>query len=349
MIRIVSVVVVLAIILCACGVQEIDKEEEYITIVNTIAHSLIKDIEMATNIEIGDTLLGEIEQGEDGGKQLRIYFDNDTIKIFTDTSKNNFKLCEGEEKNAVPVFEDGLYKNNGVDITYNYKKLDTSTTIILDISVIDPKNVDSDTKMPKVLFERQVACRPPAMQPQRAEKPIIYLYPNEKQDINVVLGKPENLIHTYPKYNDGWNVTAHPNGDLIDKNTNRDLYALYWEGINTASENTSEGFIVKGEDTISFLEEKLELLGLNEREANEFIIYWLPKLEKNKYNFIRFQTAEEINTNMPLKVIPKPDTMIRVMMEFKALIEKINVKEQILETPQRKGFVVVEWGGTQIK
>ena len=53
-----------------------------------------------------------------------------------------------------------------------------------------------------------------------------------------------------------------------------------------------EGFIVKGEDTAKFLEEKLEILGLNEREAEEFIIYWLPKLEANKYNYIRFASVE---------------------------------------------------------
>ena len=34
------------------------------------------------------------------------------------------------------------------------------------------------------------------------------------------------------------------------------------------------------------LEEKLAILGLTERESEEFIVYWLPKLEKNKYNYI---------------------------------------------------------------
>ena len=110
-----------------------------------------------------------------------------------------------------------------------------------------------------------------------------------------------------------------------------------------------EGFIVKGEDTIKSLEEKLEVLGLNEREAEEFIVYWLPKLESNKYNFIRFQTEEEINNNMPLEITPKPDTIIRILMEFKGLEEPIQIKEQKLITPQRTGFTVVEWGGTEIK
>ena len=181
------------------------------------------------------------------------------------------------------------------------------------------------------------------------KKPIIYLYPQQETEVTVKVGNPQNLTHTYPKYENEWKVLAKPNGDLKDLKTGRNLYALYWEGINTVESNMNEGFIVKGEDTIKFLEEKLEILGLNEREAEEFIVYWLPKLESNKYNFIRFQTEEEINNNMPLEITPKPDTVIRILMEFKGIEEPIQIQEQKLSTPQREGFTVVEWGGTEIK
>ena len=126
-------------------------------------------------------------------------------------------------------------------------------------------------------------------------------------------------------------------------------YALYWESIFPVKADFNEGFVVKGKDTIFFLEEKLAVLGLTEREANEFIVYWLPQLENNPYNYIRFQTAAEINQVMPLEVKPAPDTVIRVMMEFKGLKKKVPVKAQKLLTPERKGFVLVEWGGTELK
>lgn len=179
-------------------------------------------------------------------------------------------------------------------------------------------------------------------------KPIIYLYPTEETKVKVKLEKKDNLTCTYPKYEDSWEVFAKPNGDLTDLKTGRNLYGLYWEGKNTVPPRFDEGFVVKGEDTIAFLEEKLEILGLTKREANEFIIYWLPQLEKNKYNFIRFQFIEEINENMPLEISPKPDTLIRVMMEFKPLNKPISVPEQKLHTPTRNGFVAVEWGGTKL-
>ena len=184
--------------------------------------------------------------------------------------------------------------------------------------------------------------------PIYVDKPIIYLYPEQETEVTVELKNPEKLTCTYPKYEDFWNVIAKPNGDLIDLNTGRNLYALYWEGINTIKSNEEEGFIVKGEDTIEFLEEKLAVLGLTEREANEFIMYWLPQMEPSEYNFIRFETIEEINENMPLEISPKPDSLIRIMMEWKPLTEEKEIEEQELVTPAREGFSVVEWGGSRI-
>ncbi len=181
------------------------------------------------------------------------------------------------------------------------------------------------------------------------DKPIIYLYPTEETKTSVKLLKSENLICSYPKYKDEWNVLARPDGILKDLSTNRQLYSLYYESKNLVDfKVTNEGFLVKGEDTIEFLEEKLAVLGLTEREAEEFIVYWLPKLEANKYNYIRFATSDEINENMPLEINPNPDTIIRVLMLFKGLDNPINVKEQQLITPERKGFVVVEWGGGEL-
>ena len=179
-------------------------------------------------------------------------------------------------------------------------------------------------------------------------KPIIYIYPKKDIDIKITVSHPEDFTITYPKYNNGWEVKALTDGTLIDKN-GKEYYALYWEGENNKKNPIKEdGFVVKGEDVASFLEEKLTTLGLNYKEREEFIVYWLPKLEPNNYNYIRFQTMEEINKTMELNIDPKPDTLIRIMMEFKPLDKKIKVKEQKLETVDRVGYTVVEWGGTNI-
>ncbi len=187
--------------------------------------------------------------------------------------------------------------------------------------------------------------------PPYANKPIIYLYPEKETNVSVNLRNFKNITCSYPLYkNSGWQIKANKNGDLVDLETGRNLYALYYENKNAIEfKIEDEGFIVKSTDTINFLEEKLQILGLNEREIEEFIIYWLPVLQKNEYNYIRFASSEEINKNMPLNVEPNPDTTIKVLMTYKGLKEPIDIKEQKLVTPSREGFVVVEWGGTEIK
>ena len=184
--------------------------------------------------------------------------------------------------------------------------------------------------------------------PNIAYKPIIYLYPTEKTNVNVKLLNSNLISVSYPKYNNGWNVTVDESGNIYDSKTNRNYYGLYWEGSKYYSEVTNEGFVVEGKESYKFLEEKLEILGLNEREINEFIIYWLPKLESSKYNYIRFETNESIDKYMPLEVTPTPNTVIRVYMVFKPLEEKIDVKPQVLEQKSREGFSVIEWGGSLI-
>lgn len=183
--------------------------------------------------------------------------------------------------------------------------------------------------------------------PVTLDKPIVYLYPETNTEVSVKLGTPEKLLVSYPLYEDGWRVLAEPSGKLKDLKTGRELYGLYWEGKDNSAEIADEGFVVAGENTAEFLEEKLALLGLNEREAEEFIVYWLPKLQLNKYNYIRFASIEEIEDYMPLIVTPKPDTTIRIMMIASPLDDLLEVEEQILPpTPERSGFTVVEWGGS---
>ena len=75
----------------------------------------------------------------------------------------------------------------------------------------------------------------------------------------------------------------------------------------------------------------------------------MPKLEANKYNYIYFATAEEIAKDMLLELSVEPDTMIRVSMIFEGLDDYVEVPEQVLTpAPERKGFTVVEWGGTEL-
>lgn len=179
-------------------------------------------------------------------------------------------------------------------------------------------------------------------------KPVIYLYPQETMTVEVSLDFGGKLTCTYPKYESGWKVIAQPDGTLLNVNDNREYSYLFWEGLDDNDYDLSEGFVVKGEDTAAFLQEKLALLGLLPHEYNEFIVYWLPKMQENPYNLITFQT-DAYTEFAKLSIIPQPDSLLRVFMVYQALEEPMEVKEQELTGFDREGFTVVEWGGKEVQ
>lgn len=175
-------------------------------------------------------------------------------------------------------------------------------------------------------------------------KPVLYLYPTKKTNVTVTFAKPENLTTTYPKYKNNWKITAYPNGDLYDQN-NKYYYALYWEEVKNHNITFNEGFYVNSKNAISFLEEKLTTLGLNPKERNEFIMYWLPILERNEHSLVYFEQTEEREKYSKLTISPKPDSLLRISMHIKKVSGKTTIKEQKLNTFKRSGFTAVEWGG----
>ena len=179
-----------------------------------------------------------------------------------------------------------------------------------------------------------------------AEKPVIYLYPTEETEVAVKLNLNGDLTCTYPAYNDGWTVTASPDGTLTDAN-GREYYCLYWEGELDTHYDFTRGFCVKGEDIAAFLEDALAKIGLTEREANEFIIYWLPQMERNAYNLISFQ-ADAYTDSADLNITPAPDSLLRVFMAWKPLDEAVEIEPQKFTKFERSGFTAVEWGGAKV-
>lgn len=177
-------------------------------------------------------------------------------------------------------------------------------------------------------------------------KPVIYLYPEEKMDVTVHLDYDGKLTCTYPAYDGSWAVTAQPDGTLTDMADQTYNY-LYWEGITQTKYDFSQGFCVPGEDTAAFLEDTLAQLGLTRREANEFIVYWLPRMEANPYNLIAFQSAAYTD-HARLTISPEPDGLLRVFMAWQPLEAPADIPPQNLPAFERTGFTVVEWGGAEI-
>lgn len=182
-------------------------------------------------------------------------------------------------------------------------------------------------------------------------KPVIYLYPEDKTVLGVKVSPNGGFTKTEPAYNGQWQVEASPDGKLINLADGNTYDSLLWEGIGLKYPVEDSGWVVGRGEVDQFFSEKLEILGLNEKEIFDFKEYWVSRLNEKPYYQISFLTKRQFDSLAPLEFSPlRPDTLIRVMMTAKGLDEYKSILPQALpENPVRKGFTAVEWGGALLK
>ena len=191
------------------------------------------------------------------------------------------------------------------------------------------------------------------------EKPVVYVYPEEEQGLtmtidvkgtlDMVYPAPERQVQTEEGTRASWTISAAPDGTLTDAN-GRSYPYVFWEG-PVRLDTPERGFIVAREDAVPFLEEKLALLGLSDKEAADFITYWAPRIRANEYTFVSFDAssyAQQVTYSFADEAGNQvvPDTFIRVFMTIRAADANEEVTPQVFgPTPTRSGFTAVEWGG----
>jgi len=192
----------------------------------------------------------------------------------------------------------------------------------------------------------------PSAQPIMVEKPVIYLYPEVTQTVDVTLKPVGELQFTYPAYENGWNITATPDGKLI--HNGKSYPYLFWDAAmnrDMSSVDLSQGFIVEQQNTIAFLEEQLNTFGFTAQERTDFITYWGPRLALEKRAFIQFVWGDATDQFGELNISPQPDHVNRVYMQWKSLKDGETIPQptpQVIPTLNRSGFDVLEWGGMEL-
>ena len=188
------------------------------------------------------------------------------------------------------------------------------------------------------------------------EKPVIYLYAKEPTSFSIELKPVGELTFTYPEYKSKWMVTANEQGQLTSDF--KKYPYLFWEAkqkrLNFKGDaNGMEGFYLKTDTLVNFLEIQLEMLGLNNRESTDFITYWGPRMKAYQYVAVQFWIDDMYAAEIAeINVQPKPEAVRRVFMVFRGVNEDMNVDYFI---PQkwnrfiRKDLTLIEWGGAEIK
>jgi len=270
-------------------------------------------------------------------------------------------------KNDSPIIKDKVVIASNVSITYNkpfYQIKDTNNSLVKKLyelykstsqyitpavipdinSFTNAKNhfLYQDFSGDWVVFTNQKY----AIQAE-CGKPVIYLYPQKETQVKVqVDAQITKSEPTYPSQ--GWLVTAKPNGELTYQNQSYPY--LFWEGLGNGiyPDYKDRGTLVSQKDLISTVYKQLSQLGLNQKESADFMEFWQPRLPKTPYVRLTWLNTKDMDTLAPLNVSPRPDTSIRVFLEFEGLDQPITLKPQKLAAPERKGFTLIEWGGLLI-
>ncbi len=180
--------------------------------------------------------------------------------------------------------------------------------------------------------------------PGGCAKPVIYLYPTKPTTVSVSVGA--TIWNSAPLYGpDGWHVLASPNGSLVT--TSGIVKSLFWDGLGRGTyPAASAGRVVPSGQALATIQTDLAAQGLNPSEIRDFVDFWGSKLPTNKpYTRLSWLTKSELDTLAPLRISPRPDTTIRVFLDFEGLDTPTALTPQILSAPSRSGFTAVEWGG----
>lgn len=188
-----------------------------------------------------------------------------------------------------------------------------------------------------------------------AEKPVVYMYSEAPISASVQIDFLGELTFTYPLYENGWDVQLDKQGIKVDDTK---YPYLFWEGNLkmdfVANNGELEGYYIDTDSTVRFLENQLTLLGLNNKEQTDFITYWAPRIKHYNYATVQFLVDNVCAENIgELKIHPQPDVLRRVYMLFEGSNVNLPQKKKLspqkeVKQIQRKGFTVVEWGGSEL-
>jgi hypothetical protein len=183
-------------------------------------------------------------------------------------------------------------------------------------------------------------------------KPVIYLYPEKEMEVSVKVSPQGGFSITEPEHGEnGWKVVAKPNGELTEIKTGNSYPYLFWEGQGGIYEHPKKGWGIKKENADEFIKEKLSEFGFNQNEIKDFLEFWSPLLQKGDkpYLFISFWGNKYMDYLAPLEIHPKPDSVLRILMDYKETDVLYNGEAPKIKKFERKGFTVTEWGGTLMK
>jgi len=178
----------------------------------------------------------------------------------------------------------------------------------------------------------------------QAAKPVIYLYPEETigLDVEIVFPYGGKITESIPDYNGGWHVTVEPSG-IIDGQYD----SLFYESEQPDQGQYESGWVVAREQLEDFFTNNMADTKFNQKEIDDFVAYWIPRLTEHPYYAIYPQYNDELEDMIRLTISPQPDNLIRLIYSIRGLEENnLQLPEPSIPLFEREGFTATEWGVT---
>jgi hypothetical protein len=221
------------------------------------------------------------------------------------------------------VYEDGMNR----EITYTRDEFIQERGVLIYTDELGYQNILTNEK-----FGPQAECG----------KPVIYLYPETETEITVSVDA--TITKSEPVYVNGWTVIASPDGTLT--HASGEYTSLFWDGYGHGNyPEINGGLIVRSVDALLTMESQLAEMGFTKREISDFSEFWKDHIPTKPYTRITWFFTNEMERLAKLTIDPKPDTLIRVFVDFEGLDAPIEISPQRLPAFERRGYSVVEWGG----
>ena len=173
-------------------------------------------------------------------------------------------------------------------------------------------------------------------------KPNIYIYPNEQIGLSVKLNFPMGgqVVTSIPKYGTGWNVKVDTSG-LI----NNTYSFLFYESTQPDVWQRNFGWIIQTGKLELFFRQNMTEYGFNGREIDDFIEYWIPRLNDYPIYSIYPQTKNIIENVIQLNFSKQPENVLRLFYVIKGQNKfQDKLAAPTVDAFTRKGFFVIEWG-----
>ncbi|MBN1542274.1 hypothetical protein JW992_09025 [candidate division KSB1 bacterium] len=119
---------------------------------------------------------------------------------------------------------------------------------------------------------------------------------------------------------------------------------MYYESRTPDLYQTETGWIVERGNLQNFFQENLSEYGFNPNETNDFIHYWIPRLQRAEFYAIYPQTRPVLDKIIKLGFSHQPDSILRLFYVIKVANDDSMVPAPQIEPFERKGFAVAEWG-----